>query len=73
MDCLLLLRPNYLHEIIPFFFSIQDGESALMLASGNGHTEIAKYLIEANASVNLQKQVYYVKIKIIPCMFPVTD
>ena len=29
-----------------------------MLASCNGHTEIAKYLIEAKASVDLQKQVY---------------
>ena len=56
-----------------FVFSFQDGWSALMLASRNGHTEIAKYLIEAKASVNLQKQVYYVKIKIIPCSFPVID
>ena len=63
-----------MHEIMSYlFFSFQDGESALMLASHYGYTEIAKYLIEANASVNLQKQVYYVKIKIIKCSFPVTD
>ena len=54
-----------------FFF--QDGWSALMWASQEGHTDIAKYLIEAKASVDLQRQVYYVKIKIIQCSFPVTD
>ena len=46
-----------------FVFSFQDGLSALMLALHNGHTETAKYLIEAKASVDLQTQVYYVKIK----------
>ena len=29
-----------------------------MLASREGHTEIAKYLIEAKALLDLQKQVY---------------
>ena len=29
-----------------------------MLASRNGHKEIVKYLIEAKALLNLQKQVY---------------
>ena len=32
-----------------------------MLASRNGHTEIAKYLSEAKASLDLQKQVYSAK------------
>ena len=41
-----------------FVFSFQDGWSALMLASLFGHTEIVKYLIEAKASLDLQKQVY---------------
>ena len=41
-----------------FVFSFQDGWSALMMASCNGHTEIVKYLIEAKASLDLQKQVY---------------
>ena len=41
-----------------FVFSFQDGWSALMLASRNGHKEIVKYLIEANASLDLQKKVY---------------
>ena len=30
-----------------------------MLTSRVGHTEIAKYLIEGKASLDLQKQVYY--------------
>ena len=41
-----------------FVFSFQDGCSALMLASRDDHTEIVKYLIEANASPDLQKEVY---------------
>ena len=40
------------------FFSFQDGWSALMLASHDGHTEIVKYLIEAKASLDLQEEVY---------------
>ena len=41
-----------------FVFSFQYGSSALMLASGNGHTEIVKYLTEAKASLDLQQKVY---------------
>ena len=41
-----------------FVFSFQDGWSALMLASENGHTENVKCLIEAKASLDLQEQVY---------------
>ena len=36
---------------------LQNGWSALMLASDNGHTEVVKCLIEANSSVNLQANV----------------
>ena len=43
-----------------FVFSFQDGSSALMLASGIGHTEIVKYLIDAKASLDLQQKVYCV-------------
>ena len=43
-----------------FIFSFQSGRSALILASRNGHTQIAKYLIEAKASLDLQRQVYCV-------------
>ena len=39
-------------------FSFQDGWSALVLASRYGHAEIVKYLIEAKALLDLQKQVY---------------
>ena len=46
-----------------FVFSFQNGWSALMSASQEGHTEIAKYLIEEKASVDVQTQVYYVKEK----------
>ena len=37
--------------------SLQDGKSALMWASQNGHTEIVKHLVEAKASLDLQSQV----------------
>ena len=40
-----------------------------MLASRYGHTEIAKYLIEAKASVDLQTQVCCVQMKIISRWF----
>ena len=36
---------------------LQDGESALMLALKRGHTEIAKYLLDSKASLDLQSQV----------------
>ena len=36
----------------------QRGSSAVILASQNGHTEIVKYLIEGNASLDLQTKVY---------------
>ena len=36
---------------------LQDGWSALMLASQNGHTEVVKCLIEANSLANLQANV----------------
>ena len=35
------------------------GWNAVMLATANGHTEIVKYLIEENASLDLQTRVYY--------------
>ena len=37
--------------------SLQYGESALMLASENGHTEIVKHLFDAKASLDLQSRV----------------
>ena len=41
-----------------FILSFQNGGSALMVASQNGHKEIVKYLIEAKASLDLKTQVY---------------
>ena len=37
--------------------SLQDGESALMLGSENGHTKIVKYLLDSKASLDLQTKV----------------
>ena len=37
--------------------SLQHGESALMLASEEGHTEILKHLVEAKASLDFQSRV----------------
>ena len=37
--------------------SLQDGDSALMLASMEGHTEIVKYLVDSKAELDLQEQV----------------
>ena len=46
-----LEEPNYM------FLLFQHGWSALMFASRYGKTEIVKYLIEAEASLDLQTQV----------------
>ena len=35
----------------------QDGDSALMKAASNGHTEIVEELVEAGADLNLQNKV----------------
>ena len=37
--------------------SLQDGESAMMLASENGHTDIVKYRLDSKASLDLQIKV----------------
>ena len=37
--------------------SLKDGESALMLASQRGHTDIVKYLVDSKASLDLQSKV----------------
>ena len=37
--------------------SLQNGKSALMLASENVHTEIVKYLVDSKSSLDLQSQV----------------
>ena len=37
--------------------SLQDGKSALMLASENGHLEIVIYLVDSKASLDLQLKV----------------
>ena len=43
---------------------LQDGVSALMLASQNGHTEVVKCLIEANSAVDHQSKVSCESIRI---------
>ena len=37
---------------------IQDGSTPLMTASFNGHVDIVRILIEAQAQVNIQTKVY---------------
>ncbi len=37
--------------------SLQDGRTALMLASGSGHREIAQLLVDRGADVNTQEKV----------------
>ena len=44
---------------------LQDGWSALMVASENGHTEVVKCLIEANLAVDLQSKKFCKKKKIL--------
>ena len=39
--------------------SLQDGYTALIAASGNGHTETMESLIEANAQIDLQTEASY--------------
>ena len=53
-----ILGQIVLCDLIVLLF--QDGSSALMLASTNGHTDIVKYLIEARASLDLQQEVQVV-------------
>ena len=48
-----------LNSFLSLLFVLQDGRTALMLASQNGHTEIVKYLIQAKASPDLQLKVSY--------------
>ena len=54
-------KPYYTWEILTSFLSLlfvlQDGQTALMLASQNGHTEIVMDLIQAKVSPDLQSQV----------------
>ena len=38
---------------------MHNGESALMFASRNGHTEIVKCLIELKVALFLQEEVYF--------------
>ena len=39
---------------------IQDGETALYLASNNGHVEVVQQLLQYNANVNVKTKVRYV-------------
>ena len=45
--------------------SLQDGLSALMLASLNRHTENAKYLVDSKAAIDLQTQTKYQMLNLI--------
>ena len=38
-------------------FVYQDGKTALIVASSNGHTDIAKYLVDTKAGLDIQNKV----------------
>ena len=40
--------------------SYQDGESSLMVASGNGHVEVVNKLLQHGATVDLHDKVFIV-------------
>ena len=52
-----MMRHNMTKLMLPL--SLQNGKSALMLASENVHTEIVKYLVDSKSSIDLQSQVVW--------------
>ncbi len=44
----------------PYFGSVQDGYTALIVAAQNGHLKIVEILIESNADVNIQTNVSHI-------------
>ena len=44
----------------PYFGSVQDGCTALIVAAQNGHLKIVELLIGANANINIQNNVSHI-------------
>ena len=68
MVCIYVISSLYhrrmsLHEIVIspcsvyMYFSLQDGETALMMASREGHVECVKLLLDEGASADLSDEV----------------
>ena len=49
----------WLVDDVTVIITVQDGKTALHLASKHGHAMIVRLLIGANADLNLQDQVLY--------------
>ena len=62
-----MIRHNMTKLMLPL--SLQDGKSALMLASENGHTEIVKYLVDSKSSLDLQSQVDWTSYQILNSIY----
>ncbi len=63
---LVCMYVTVLMEKVTSSLSSQDGWTALMLASGNGHREIAQLLVDRGADVNTHK-------KVGNCAFPIKN
>jgi len=54
---MILFKVKVLGKLLRIIFILQNGVSALIIASQEGHYEVADLLIEQGANVNLQDEV----------------
>ena len=54
---MILFKVKVLGKLLRIIFILQNGVSALIVASQEGHYEVADLLIEQGANVNLQDEV----------------
>ena len=50
---------THIMDVYSFFSPLQDGVTALNMASENGHTSVVKLLLEAKAKTDLQNKVTF--------------